>query len=425
MGRLQPTTAAGAAVLLAAAAGIGLVYYEGRTYDAEVARLIERAKAEGFDVSYVESERTFLGRTFRLGLTEAGESLYWTGNTRFGWGVKSRLALDQTEGLGTLLAKAGVRGFEDELVLSWSPFGSLRPVTWRGSAFAWHDESFGTTWSFGEQTISVSPAGDGAYPTIAYAFEGVRVKDTDVLEGAEERKVWTELGPVRLDYRGLADEGADMTLTIERAAVTDDFSAGKTTLAYRLERVKDKASTSEGQTGGGVLDTVESEPNYTENVMLTVEKPVVNGVANDRFSVRARLTGLTAGMIEEFAAIGTGVFLGGLTEQQLFTALGAVQNAFVTGGLVWELDECVLTRGDAAASLTGHLAYEAPDATTSGASPRLGAFQMSIPETFVHPDAVAAPLAQGAVKLVDGNLVSHFEIFADRITANGVLLESF
>ena len=50
---------------------------------------------------------------------------------------------------------------------------------------------------------------------------------------------------------------------------------------------------------------------------------------------------------------------------------------------------------------------------------------MSIPETFVQPDAVAAPLAQGAVKLVDGNLVSHFEIFADRITANGVLLESF
>lgn len=50
MGRLQPTTAAGAAVLLAAAAGIGLVYYEGRTYDAEVARLIERAKAEGFEV---------------------------------------------------------------------------------------------------------------------------------------------------------------------------------------------------------------------------------------------------------------------------------------------------------------------------------------------------------------------------------------
>lgn len=425
MGRLQPTTVAGAAVLLAAAAGIGLVYYEGRTYDAEVARLIERAKAEGFEVSYVESERTFLGRVFRVGLTEAGESLYWTGSTRFGWGVESRLSLDQTEGLGTLPEQAGVRGFEDELVLSWGPFGAMRPVTWRGSAFALHDESLGTTWSIGEQTISFTPADEGELPTIAYTLEGVRVEDTTPVEGAKEPKVWTEIGPVRLDYRGISDDEADMTLTIERATVTDDFSAGKTTLAYRLERMKEKAASHEGQTGGGVLDTVESEATYAENVTLSMEKPVVNGVANDRFSVRARLTGLTTGMINEFASIGAGVFLGGLSEAQLLTALGAVQNAFVTGGLAWELDECALTRGDATASFTGRLAYESPDATTPGAAPRLGAFQMSIPESFVQSDAVAAPLAQGAVKLVDGNLVSHFEIFADRITANGQLLEAF
>ena len=120
-------------IAAAAAAGAGIVTWEGRVWDEHAQDLGSYKEAPVKTVVFTETARTWRTRAFTVEVELLnGLKMVWQGSAEFGFGTKTTASLDLTQGIGAqIAADKSVEGFGDELVIETSMTGTVKPVVWR------------------------------------------------------------------------------------------------------------------------------------------------------------------------------------------------------------------------------------------------------------------------------------------------------
>lgn len=106
-------------IAAAAAAGAGIVTWEGRVWDEHAQDLGSYKEAPVKTVVFTETARTWRTRAFTVEVELLnGLKMVWQGSAEFGLGTKTTASLDLTQGIGAqIAADKSVEGFGDELVI--------------------------------------------------------------------------------------------------------------------------------------------------------------------------------------------------------------------------------------------------------------------------------------------------------------------
>ena len=120
-------------IAAAAAAGAGIITWEGRVWDEHAQDLASYKEAPVKTVIFTETARTWRTRAFTVEVELLnGLKMVWQGGAEFGLGTKTKASLDLTQGIGAqIAADKSVEGFGDELVIETSMTGTVKPVVWR------------------------------------------------------------------------------------------------------------------------------------------------------------------------------------------------------------------------------------------------------------------------------------------------------
>ena len=109
-------------IAAAAAAGAGIITWEGRVWDEHAQDLASYKEAPVKTVIFTETARTWRTRAFTVEVELLnGLKMVWQGGAEFGLGTKTKASLDLTQGIGAqIAADKSVEGFGDELVIETS-----------------------------------------------------------------------------------------------------------------------------------------------------------------------------------------------------------------------------------------------------------------------------------------------------------------
>lgn len=386
----------GAALLAAlAAAGAGLVCWEGRVWDEKVREFAANPPA-GMKVVYEETGRTWRSRTFRVRAEAAGGlTALWRGHASMGWGTHTLLSLEPTEGVGLALAGKGIEGYHDAMTIETSVTGAVKPLVWRIDPLTIKDRETGGSCRTEPLVIEAHEAAGRA--SVTAGLEGIVCRSPEGAETANLKGL--AFGMTFQDGRPLAD------LTVSGGAFSAEGLAGDGFSLTLTSQKMERKSAEKPETESG-----DKAVRWEERVALSVEKPRAEGEVADRVGFKLRITNLT----EDFINASTGA---AAAPEAAFGVIALWGGAFMKDGLTVELDEAQYVRGKDRAVITGRLAY-AEDLNTG--IPRWGAFSLTIPQDLIAPATIAEPLARGQIKLVDGAYRAHVELTAGGIFSNNV-----
>ena len=378
-----------------AAAGAGLVCWEGRVWDEKVREFAANPPA-GMKVVYEETGRTWRSRTFRVRAEAAGGlTALWRGHASMGWGTHTSLSLELTEGVGLALAGKGIEGYRDAMTVETSVTGAVKPLVWRIDPLTIKDRETGGVCRTEPLVIEAYEAAGRA--SVTAGLEGIVCRSPEDAETANLKGL--AFGMTFTEGKPLAD------LTVSGGAFSAEGLTGEGfSLTLTSERMARKSGAEPEQNAG------EKAVRWEERVAVSVEKPRAESDSADRVGFTLRITNLT----EDFINAATGA------AADPAAALGVVAlwgGAFMKDGLAVELDEAQYVRGKERAVLTGRLAY-AEDLKTG--IPRWGAFSLTIPQDLIAPATIAEPLSRGQLKLVDGAYRAYVELTAGGIFSNNV-----
>ncbi len=394
------TLGIGAGVLvIAAAAGAGLVWWQGSIFDAQfddfAKRLSDEGAKAGLNVSAEITERNFAGRGLMLLVSTGGVEFRWLGNASFGFGTTARLALDPLYGTAVDFPKLGLKGLQDELLVKSSFTGKDVHYSWRVKPFSFTDSGSGwVNCEVGAQTLT----GSGHLDKARYDWEGLTCR-------AEGETL--KLGKTALDYRNLAPEylDADTHFTTEGL----DFSGPDLKLGLQKTRIS-VSTRKEAQTASAA-----GEPSESASSKLSIAYDVgFDGLkADGRQLFDSWQTKVRFLHVPEMLAAQLAV---SSAAGNPFATLSLLEAAFRDDGLTMELDESRLLRGKGEAVLSGRVAQDGE---------RFGAFSFTmdpavaadVPEVLVELEVLKN---SGFLQSVDGRLTSHIEIQSDgTVLANG------
>lgn len=378
---------------VAAAAVAGFLHWEASRLDAAIQALDGRT-VEGGVVRVAERGRTWLSRELDVSYEVGGDALHWRGTAAVGWGARARLKLDTAQGIGRFIPAMGIENWNDEWVIETAPTGSLRRLEWTLKPLAVGDCAVDGMrirtdlqhWSWEADGFRCrapeGQAADGDQPAVAAKLEAFRAT------GEQGVRMQVKTGPFLLN--GISARGFQMDYAVE----TKSKRPGE---------------------GAGVLD----DAVRTEIIAMEVMNPEAGGEAWDRFAVKSRLSGVSSELLERLRIVSGAAFLGGLTDAQLNAALAALESAFVSDGLVWDLEEAILVQKGQAARLAGRLAYAGP--ASPGDAPTLGAFTISVPDAMLDEEE-KVQASDGSLRREGDFWVSNIEITTEHLLANGIVI---
>lgn len=404
----------GIAGVIAIAAGCSYpicAYVSGAAFDKHLAELASSVP-DGFQLSAETVASSLFSRDFRVEVTmlddRGGElgSAVWTGRADLGYGVKASASLDMSSGLGAMLEAAGVRGYRDEVLVKVGLTGQVSEALWRVPQGFTVSEA-NASCRVDPVTLLTKPKKDGYAGTLTVKGLACQASAPAGFIVAGESFSVKDLS-VEVDGRS---DGHEQT-TVRTGAVTGQDFAAESTVAHATVAPSKKPA--KPRSNG------EPQRAWEQTYSFEAVKPLVDGRQGERFVFKSRLTGLTDELVESGAAFLQMAALGGAPMQNasLLVGLGLLQDAFVKGGLAWDLDACDWTMNGKTARVAGRLAYQAPE--KPGAPMHIGAFSLSIPQEMTKPDDLAVPVARGQMKLVDGNFTTEIVITGTGVTANGV-----
>lgn len=401
-----------AAVAIAAGCSYPIcAYVSGAAFDKHLAELASSVP-DGFRLNAQTAASSLFSRSFRVEVAmlddRGGElgSAVWNGTADLGYGVDVHASLDMSSGFGALLESAGIRGYRDEVLVKIGLTGQVSQALWRvPNGFTVSEAN--ASCRIEPVTLLSKPQKGGYAGTLTVKGLACESLGSAGAFGAGQAFSVKDLS---VDVAGRAD-GSEET-TVRTGALAADGLAAESTVAHATVALsKEKAKPRSN-----------GEPQRAWDHVYSFEavKPQAAGRTGDRFIFKSRLTGLTDEIVESGTAFLQMAALGGAPMQNasLLVGLGLLQDAFVKGGLAWDLDACDWTMGGKTARLAGRLAYQAPQ--KSGDPMQIGAFSLSIPQEMTKPDDLAVPVARGQMKLIDGNFVSEIRITSEGATANGV-----
>ena len=384
------------AVVVLAAAGYGLVTYEGRLWDQTVSQIIAE-RPGGATLAYVESGRTWRTRDFRV--TAEGPNgviAAWTGHAAMGWGTRTRLKLDQEVGFGQLFNAPGDgEDITEELILDVTPTGKPRPVRWR----------------LGSMTVVERDA------NLVCSLEPM-----ELTIHLEEKGNWG-----KVDLKGLActDLQKKPLLTAQKLSAKLVYPADRPLAAFEMKTGPFAMEDLEGEGFSLNLSTepmaakksekAESDPKapvWEERLSVAIVKPKAEGENPDRVSADLRLTGMSDAFMKEMVEV-SNRFASDLAAPARFFELW--YEGYVNRELALVLDSMKYVKGRQTATLTGR--FEATVDEKSVA--HFGSFDLSIPESFIPRETIAEPMLNGEVKLISGVYQSHIDINQQGIFMNG------
>lgn len=387
--------AAGAAVLAAA----GVVYWEAGRWDAMVAGLVAEPP-EGVKLDYVETGRTWRTRDFRL-RADAGNGItaLWTGRAEAGFGLTARLNLSLQEGLGGLIAGAGVKDYSDEIRVKTSLTGRLAPVEWHIGALSFHDGETGGECRTKPAVLRFEEREDAFRMDARLEALACRV------DGEET----TRLSDLRFEGSSRAGQPlADLSVS-GGAFVADELSADGFRVSLRTEPAENGRKTEE-------KDPVEAL--WVERIEASVSRPRVEGEAADDIGFTARLSGLTESFITKVSEASGNASAHPANAWRL---VALWQDAFLKQNVKLLLDDAHYERDGRRATLSGRIACESGE----DGRMRYGVFQLAIPQELVAPESIAEPLSTGSLRLVDGVYRTKVDIDGRGIFANDVQVSDF
>lgn len=366
---------------VAAAGTAGFLHWEASMLD-DAIRELDGTSVEGGTLRITETGRTWLSRGVEV-VFDLGEPIVLRGTARVGWGATMRLSLDETRGLGRWISAVGIRNWQDEAELVFGPTGKPKSLSWTLQPFTLGDcavkgmrlRRMGEHWSF---------ESDGLACKAQHSSDEVRLAN----------------------LRATGEFGKRMTLSTGAFAY-----AGMKGQSYRFEYVLEPVQKKK-QTGLGVLDDVRTDRFSFEFTNLEDDEE-----RWDRLGVKSRVLGATDELFEDFRVVMLSLVLGSDSLQTIFPA---IEDAFVSKGLVWELDEAVLTQEGCTARMAGRLAYGGM--SSPGAAPTLGVFTLSVPDKMIGEDFRSQITEDGTMRREGDFWISNLELTTEHLLANGIVI---
>lgn len=381
--------ACGATVVFAAVAGG--VWLQGRAFDRqfdEFAReLADMSVDMGFLLSAEQTGRGFAHRDLSIKMRWKDFRLCWTGRAEFGLGMTARLVLDKEYGSMSNLLDHGIEGLDDELVVKTGLFSSKPEFSWRVKPF--RVAAGGLLCSAGGLELT---SGDVEH-------EGRLVwRGLSCSEGGESLRTGDVMFDVSVSKDG---RRAEVKAVFEGGSADVEGMSLKTGSFEMLSTIEETRA-----------ETQEDDALYSQSWTLKSGELDYDGVrVLDALTFRANMTNVPERLVEAMA-------LGGAVSPVIMEM--AAEQAIMQGGMMFDLDECTVTRGEGTMSAAGRVARDGD---------RIGAFSVRMDPEFGADiegwsEAVAELKANGSLRTVEGRLETHVELSTDGVVVNGVQLDS-
>lgn len=395
-------------IAAAAAAGAGIVTWEGRVWDEHAQDLGSYKEAPVKTVVFTETARTWRTRAFTVEVELLnGLKMVWQGSAEFGFGTKTTASLDLTQGIGAqIAADKSVEWFGDELVIETSMTGTVKPVVWRLNPITYRAPENALVCQAEAASITGEKSGQDIVARFVLGGWSCRTAE-EIAANAPSTESMKDL---RAEIRVGEKPIADFTFT-SGPFVSGELSGDGTRAAFISARSAGPAP--EGKDG-------KAAQCWDERVELSVTNPKAGGESASEIGLDLTITNLSEAFLTELQ---TATQETAVNPDAAFRVLGIWSRAFTKDGIALNLTDARYVRGKDAAHLKGAFAYKAADPNAQGQELARGAswgsFELAIPQALIAKQTAAVYTASGDLRLIDGVYQSKLEIFENACFVNG------